>query len=88
MSNEPRWDLIARIPEDMKIYGHDRSEGQWTWPQWREALGHPYATGHGFCHTCGAGGPCELAAFYDAVLMSTVRELDAMGALVPRETSS
>lgn len=85
MSDDVRWDLINKIPDDMSIYGSDHSEGQWTWAQWREGLGHPYAVGHGYCKTCGAGGPCELAAFYDAVMLSVVRELDKMGALRPRE---
>lgn len=92
MSSEVRWDLIDKIPDDMLIHSADHTEGQWTWPQWRGALGHPYAQGHGFCQKCGAGGPCELMAFFDAVTMSVVRELDKMGALmplhdVPRETS-
>lgn len=86
VTSEPRWDQLDRIPDDMQIYGEDSSGEQWTLPQWLEELGHPQAEGHGFCKTCGAGGPCMLMAFFDAVLMSVVRELDAAGQLVPRET--
>ena len=83
-----RWDQVDRIPEDMQIYGSDCSpEGQWRLPQWLEELGHPRAEGHGYCKTCGAGISCTLMAFFDAVLISTVRELELAGALVPRETS-
>lgn len=52
---------------------------------WREALGHPSAEGHGFCKTCGAGGPCILMTFFDAVMHTTVRELGRQGLLVPEE---
>lgn len=85
MNGEPRWDLINKIPDDLLIYGGDNPEGQWTWTEWRTELGHPYADGHGFCKTCGAGGPCILHAFFDAVTVSTVRALDRLGALVPAE---
>lgn len=86
MTDEPRWDLINRIPDDMLIYSTDEGHEQWTWAQWRAALGHPYAEGHGFCKTCGAGGPCSLQAFHDALIMSTVRELAAMDALFSRRS--
>lgn len=88
MSYEPRWDLIDKIPDDMPLYTDaESSDGQWAWPEWREELGHPYVQGHGYCKTCGPAITCMLAAFYDAVIMSTVRELDKVGGLVPRETS-
>lgn len=88
MAGEPRWDLIDKIPDDMQIVGDEyERDAPLTIDVWRDALGHPYAKGHGFCRTCGAGGPCLLMAFFDAVMMSTVRELDKAGALVPRETS-
>lgn len=82
---EPRWDLINKIPDDMNISGSDHTEVPLTWEVWRDALGHPYADGHGYCTTCGPAITCFLLAFYDAVMMSTVRELDKAGALVPRK---
>jgi hypothetical protein len=82
LDTEPRWDQIDRIPDDMQIYGNDWSEDQWTLSKWREALGHPAVTSHGYCQTCGPGTTCMLMAFFDAVLMSVVRELDATGQLV------
>jgi hypothetical protein len=86
---EPRWDLLDKIPDDMPITDRDyHIDPSLTIAVWRDALGHPYAEGHGFCKTCGAGITCALMAFYDAVVHSTVRELEKMGALVPRETSA
>lgn len=84
MSDDERWDVIDKIPDPMPL-----QSSKMTVPQpldvWRDALDHPWAHGHGYCKTCGAGGPCILMAFHDAVMMSTVRELDKAGALVPRK---
>lgn len=84
MSDAERWDLIDKLPDPMAL-----QSDMMVMPQplsvWRDALGHPYAEGHGFCKTCGPGGACLLMLFYDAVIMSTVRELGKVGALVPEE---
>lgn len=85
MSDDVRWDLIDKIPDDMSIYGSDHVEAPLTVGVWRDALEHPYVEGHGFCRTCGPATTCMLMAFYDAVMLSVVRELDKMGALRPRE---
>lgn len=81
MSDNVRWDLINQLPDDMPV--HEIDQVPLSLEVWRDALGHPYAEGHGFCKTCGAGGACILMAFYDAVQVSTVRELDKLGLLPP-----
>lgn len=83
MTDGLRWDILDQIPDDLLLAADDMI------PQplevWRDALGHVYAEGHGFCRTCGAGGPCILMSFYDAVMHTTVRELDKRGLLVPEK---
>lgn len=77
-----RWDVIDKIPDDMSIHGSDHSEDvSLPWEVWRDALGHPHAEGLGHCKTCGPGVTCLLLAFFDAVMVSVVRELDKAGAL-------
>lgn len=76
-----RWDIINKVPDDMPIYGSDHVEAPLTIDVWRDALGHPLAEGRGFCVTCGPAGPCFLMAFFDAVTVSIVRELDKQGLL-------
>lgn len=53
------------------------------WDDWRELLGHPYATGHGHCVTCGPAVTCLLLAFRESLTESLLRTLDGMGVLNP-----
>lgn len=91
MSDEPpRWDVLDQLPDevDMLIYSSDHvPEPPLTFRVWQDALGHPYAEGHGFCKKCGPAVACLLAVFYDAVVASTVRELDRLSLLPPRVTA-
>jgi hypothetical protein len=95
-SGETRWDVIDRLPDEyaMPIHDSDYVDPVPTWQTWREALGHPYVEGHGYCKTCGPAITCALAAFYEAVIVSVVRELNKLGLLpppavdVPHETST
>lgn len=92
MTEDERCDLIDRLPDDMTLWADDEeiekhgcAGRDYTW--WREALGHPKAH-PGCCKTCGCAITCSLAAFYEAVVDSVVRELDKIGALRrPEETS-
>lgn len=84
MTEEERDDLIDRLPDDMNVWEFedelDHFPGRdWSW--WRAQLGHPHATGHGYCQTCGPGGPCLLAVFHGALITTVVRHLDRLGAL-------
>lgn len=86
MSEEERDDLIDRLPVDMPLWPDEEelARGHFTdrdWAWWRDTLGHPYATGHGFCRTCGPATPCLLGVFYDSVISSVIRELARLGAL-------
>jgi hypothetical protein len=51
---------------------------------WLEAMGHPKAH-RGCCKTCGCATTCMASAFYDAVVATTLRQLDSIGALVKPE---
>jgi hypothetical protein len=86
MSDSTRWDVINQIPDDMPIYGADYIEAPLTFGVWRDALGHPYVEGHGYCKTCGPAITCMLLAFFEAAVVSTVRELDRRGLLKEKET--
>lgn len=74
MSEDLRWDVLDRIPDDLLLAADDM-DPQPLW-LWCDALGHPHVKSHGYCQTCGAGGPCILMMFFDAVMHTTVRELD------------
>lgn len=91
MTEEERDDLIDRIPTDgMIIWDHD-AELDWfpnrNFDEWREILGHPRSH-PGCCKTCGCATSCLLGTFFDAVVSSTIRELDKIGALASTDGSA
>lgn len=83
MTEEERDAVIDLIPSGMIVWSDDE-ELSWfpnrNYDEWRDILGHPRAH-RSCCKTCGCAGTCLLGAFYDAVIASTVRELDKIGLL-------
>lgn len=91
MTEEERDDLVDLLPSGMVIWDDEQelAEGHFTdrdWAWWRDALEHPMAH-RSCCKTCGCAVTCTLAYFYTALISSTVRELDRIGALVKPSTA-
>jgi hypothetical protein len=92
MTPEERETLMDTLGAFPVIWEHDDEIPRFTdvrdWTWWSAALDHPRGTS-GRCRTCGSGVTCIVVAFHDALIASTLRELDKAGALrIPEESSS
>ena len=85
MTEDERLDLLDLLPEDAPIWADDEElptfGARATLSWWLDTVGHPKAH-PACCKTCGCATTCMAGAFYDAVVMTTIRELDKIGALV------
>ena len=89
MTEDERLDLWDLLPEDAPIWADEEELplfGHANLHWWLEAVGHPSAH-PGCCKTCGCATTCMAGAFYDAVITTTLRRLDAIGALVKPQTT-
>lgn len=87
MTEGERDAILDLIPSDMIVWSDDAELGWFpnrNYDEWRNILGHPRAH-RGCCGTCGCASTCLLGAFYDAVITSTIRELDKLRLLKPAE---
>lgn len=83
MNEEQRDEICDLLPKDMIIWDWEdelESFKSWTYSKWRKELGHPLKHS-GCCATCGCATSCMLSVFYDALIGSTIRELDKQGFL-------
>jgi hypothetical protein len=88
MSEEERDALFDQLPlTSMVIWDPDdelehfqHADLKW-WMD--ECLKHPHAKGRGYCKTCGPATTCMAGAFTDALVSSTIRELDRLNLLRP-----
>jgi hypothetical protein len=84
MTEEERDDLTDLLPADAPIWGDEEELphfGHANLRWWLEAVGHPRAH-PGCCKTCGCATTCMASAFHESVVATTLRQLDAIGALV------
>jgi hypothetical protein len=83
MGQDAREDLLDLLPKNPTLWADDEEIGRGCggdYAYWAEILGHPKAH-PGCCKTCGCAITCTLAAFYDAMEATLLRELDRIGAL-------
>lgn len=90
MTEEERYDISDLLPADAPIW-EDEEElphfGHATLRWWLDTLGHPKAH-RGCCKACGCCTTCMAGAFHQAVVTTTIRQLDAIGALVKPGTDT
>jgi hypothetical protein len=85
ISDDEQYHISDLIPKDPVIWG-DLEEAREpfkhaTYDWWAEALKHPrYPSGRG-CQTCGWGGSCLLAVFYDGMVTMVIHELVKVGVI-------
>lgn len=84
MTPEERQRIADALPDHPEMGPEMRTpEGYQYWKDWRARLGHPYATGHGHCLTCGPATTCLLLAFREVLTESILESVDRMGILKP-----
>lgn len=85
MTEDERNDIADLLPspasapiwaDDEELPHFSHATLQW----WMDRVGHPRAHA-GCCMTCGCATTCTALAFYDALVVTVVRELDEIGAL-------
>lgn len=87
MTEEERLDIWDLLPDDPAIWADDEELphfGHANLRWWLDVLGHPKAH-RGCCKACGCCTTCMAGAFHQAVVTTTLRELDRIGALVKPE---
>lgn len=85
MTEDERDDIYDLLPDDMVIWSFDDelehfSHADRRW--WMEVLGHERSgENHSCCKKCGCATTCIAGAFHQAMIASTIRELDKLGLL-------